>query len=67
MSRAAVSRQIRELETFLGKPLFERLHRKVVLTEVDAALLQGSGNSRPVGSTGPDLSGCCSRRPRSMA
>ncbi|HEV2504482.1 MAG TPA: LysR substrate-binding domain-containing protein [Mesorhizobium sp.] len=39
VSQAAVSRQIRELETTLCTPLFERLHRKVVLTEPGKALL----------------------------
>lgn len=39
VSQAAISRQIRELETTLCAPLFERLHRKVVLTEAGKALL----------------------------
>ncbi|MBN9235409.1 MULTISPECIES: LysR substrate-binding domain-containing protein [Phyllobacteriaceae] len=39
VSQAAISRQIRELETTLSTPLFERLHRKVVLTETGKALL----------------------------
>jgi LysR family glycine cleavage system transcriptional activator len=39
VSQAAISRQIRELETFLGKPLFERLHRRVELTEAGRFLL----------------------------
>jgi LysR family transcriptional regulator, glycine cleavage system transcriptional activator len=39
VSQAAVSRQIRELETLVGKPLFERLHRRVALTEPGQKLL----------------------------
>src|SRR4029079_13568189 len=39
VSQAAISRQIRELEALIGKPLFERLHRKVELTETGQALL----------------------------
>jgi LysR family transcriptional regulator, glycine cleavage system transcriptional activator len=40
VSQAAISRQIRELEAFIGKPLFERLHRRVVLTEAGRLLLE---------------------------
>ncbi len=40
VSQAAISRQVRELETFIGKPLFERLHRQVVLTEAGRLLLE---------------------------
>jgi LysR family glycine cleavage system transcriptional activator len=39
VSQAAVSRQIRELESLVGKPLFERLHRRVELTEAGRRLL----------------------------
>jgi LysR family glycine cleavage system transcriptional activator len=39
VSQAAISRQIRELEALIGKPLFERLHRKVELTEAGQTLL----------------------------
>lgn len=39
VSQAAVSRQIRELETLLGHPLFERQHRKIRLTVEGAGLL----------------------------
>lgn len=39
VSQAAISRQIRELEAFVGKPLFERLHRSVELTEAGTALI----------------------------
>lgn len=39
VSQAAISRQVRELEAFIGKPLFERLHRRVELTEAGKALL----------------------------
>jgi LysR family transcriptional regulator, glycine cleavage system transcriptional activator len=39
VSQAAISRQIRELETLIGKPLFERLHRRVELTESGRLLL----------------------------
>jgi LysR family glycine cleavage system transcriptional activator len=39
VSQAAVSRQIRDLETLVGKPLFERLHRRVALTDAGRALL----------------------------
>ena len=39
VSQAAVSRQIRELETLVGKPLFERLHRRVVLTDAGQQLI----------------------------
>jgi len=39
VSQAAISRQIRELETFIGKPLFERLHRRIELTEAGQFLL----------------------------
>jgi LysR family transcriptional regulator, glycine cleavage system transcriptional activator len=39
VSQAAISRQIRELEAFIGKPLFERRHRRVVLTEAGRFLL----------------------------
>lgn len=40
VSQAAVSRQIRDLERLLGRPLFERLHRRVELTETGRALLE---------------------------
>lgn len=39
VSQAAISRQIRELETFLGRPLFLRLHRRVELTDAGHRLL----------------------------
>ncbi len=39
VSQAAISRQIRELETFVGRSLFERLHRRVALTEAGGRLL----------------------------
>lgn len=39
VSQAAISRQIRELETLLGTALFERLHRRVRLTDAGRALL----------------------------
>lgn len=40
VSQAAVSRQIRELEAAIGTPLFERLHRRVALTESGVRLLR---------------------------
>jgi LysR family glycine cleavage system transcriptional activator len=39
VSQAAISRQIRELEAAVGHPLFERLHRAVVLTPEGEDLL----------------------------
>ena len=39
VSQAAISRQIRELEASIGRPLFERRHRGVVLTDDGASLL----------------------------
>jgi LysR family transcriptional regulator, glycine cleavage system transcriptional activator len=39
VSQAAISRQIRDLELQLGRPLFERVHRGVALTEHGANLL----------------------------
>ncbi len=39
VSQAAISRQIRELEAQIGRSLFERLHRRVVLTEAGHDLL----------------------------
>jgi len=39
VSQAAISRQIRDLEFQLGRPLFERVHRGVLLTEDGAKLL----------------------------
>ncbi|WP_137930945.1 LysR substrate-binding domain-containing protein [Mesorhizobium comanense] len=39
VSQAAISRQIRELETFLRQPLFERHHRRVELTDMGERLL----------------------------
>lgn len=63
VSQAAISRQIRDLEARLGKPVFARLHRGVRLTEegekllsvltasfdnIDAAL-SALGNARPAG------------------
>ncbi|SFA89558.1 LysR family transcriptional regulator, glycine cleavage system transcriptional activator [Rhizobium sp. NFR07] len=39
ISQAAISRQIRELETALGRALFERRHRSVRLTPAGEALL----------------------------
>ncbi len=39
VSQAAVSRQIRELEDATGAKLFERLHRRVELTQAGALLL----------------------------
>ena len=40
VSQAAISRQIRELEALVGRPLFERLHRRVALTEAGQDLLR---------------------------
>lgn len=40
VTQAAISRQIRELETFLRLPLFVRYHRRVELTEPGQKLLQ---------------------------
>lgn len=40
VTQAAISRSVRELETWLGKRLFRRLHRKVELTEDGEALQQ---------------------------
>src|SRR5690606_37693902 len=39
VSQAAVSRQVKELEADLGRPLFERRHRAVRLTPAGQALL----------------------------
>lgn len=39
VSQAAISRQVKELEADLGKPLFERRHRSVRLTPAGRALL----------------------------
>jgi LysR family transcriptional regulator, glycine cleavage system transcriptional activator len=39
VSQAAISRQIRELEIFLRRPLFERRHRRVELTDAGRRLL----------------------------
>lgn len=39
VSQAAISRQIRELESFLRQPLFVRLHRRVELTDAGRRLL----------------------------
>ena len=39
VSQAAISRQIRELEASIGRPLFERRHRGVLLTDEGATLL----------------------------
>lgn len=39
VSQAAISRQIRELETFLRQPLFLRLYRRVELTDAGRRLL----------------------------
>lgn len=39
VSQAAVSRQVKELEAELGKPLFERRHRSVRLTAAGRSLL----------------------------
>lgn len=39
ISQAAISRQIRELEALLGRPLFERKHRAVELTPAGQRLL----------------------------
>lgn len=41
VSQAAISRQVRELEGLLGRPLFERRHRRVELTEAGRGLLAG--------------------------
>jgi LysR family glycine cleavage system transcriptional activator len=40
VSQAAVSRQVRELESWLGHALFERRHRQVLLTARGRALLE---------------------------
>ncbi|WP_439626689.1 LysR substrate-binding domain-containing protein [Shinella sp.] len=40
VSQAAVSRQVKELEAELGKPLFERRHRSVRLTTAGQALIE---------------------------
>jgi LysR family glycine cleavage system transcriptional activator len=39
VTQAAISRQVRELEETLGRALFQRLHRRVELTEAGEALL----------------------------
>ncbi|MBZ9807991.1 MULTISPECIES: LysR substrate-binding domain-containing protein [unclassified Mesorhizobium] len=39
VSQAAISRQIREIEVFLRRPLFERHHRRVELTDAGRRLL----------------------------
>jgi LysR family glycine cleavage system transcriptional activator len=39
VSQAAISRQVRELEQLIGRPLFQRRHRRVVLTEPGQTLL----------------------------
>jgi LysR family glycine cleavage system transcriptional activator len=39
VSQAAISRQVRELEALIGQPLFERLHRRVELTEIGKRLV----------------------------
>jgi LysR family glycine cleavage system transcriptional activator len=39
VTQAAVSRQIRDLERYLGMSLFERHHRRVILTAEDVRLL----------------------------
>ncbi|GAA2867853.1 LysR family glycine cleavage system transcriptional activator [Aminobacter niigataensis] len=39
VTQAAISRQIRELETFLQQPLFVRYHRRVELTDAGQKLL----------------------------
>ena len=39
VSQAAISRQIRELENLIGRPLFERRHRSVSLTVEGRSLL----------------------------
>ena len=39
LTPGAISRQIRELESSIGRPLFERRHRDVILTDDGAALL----------------------------
>jgi LysR family glycine cleavage system transcriptional activator len=39
VSQAAISRQIRELESLIGQPLFVRIHRGVDLTDKGRALL----------------------------
>lgn len=40
VSQAAISRQVRELEAFIGRPLFQRLHRRVELSEEGRRLLE---------------------------
>ena len=45
VSQAAVSRQIRELETLIGHPLFVRQHRRVRLTEQGRRLLDQLSSS----------------------
>jgi len=40
VSQAAISRQVKELEVDLGKPLFERRHRGVRLTTAGQALIE---------------------------
>lgn len=39
VTQAAISRQVRELEDMLRRPLFQRLHRRVALTDAGEALL----------------------------
>lgn len=39
LTQSAVSRQIRELEAHVGLPLFERIRKRVVLSDAGAALL----------------------------
>ncbi|KAF0813640.1 Glycine cleavage system transcriptional activator [Andreprevotia sp. IGB-42] len=39
VTHGAISRQIRQLEDWLGKPLFERLNRRVLLTAAGASYL----------------------------
>ncbi|MDB5358712.1 MAG: gcvA 10 [Rhodospirillales bacterium] len=45
VTQAAVSRQIRELEEALGRPLFHRLHRRVELTEAGATLAAATAHA----------------------
>ncbi|MBH9662798.1 transcriptional regulator GcvA [Burkholderia multivorans] len=45
VTHGAISRHVQQLETWLGKPLFERLNRRVVLTDAGRAYLAEVGAS----------------------
>ncbi len=58
VSQPAVSKTIRELEEVLGKPLFDRSHRRLTMTAVGRVFQQHAGAASEQGLGGGVGRGC---------